>query len=833
MGEPLFGRDALKGELLAALEVRAGLWTLSGAAGVGKSRLARALHDGWTAARHWVDLADVNDVAGLLEAVGLALRIFDADGDGTDFEARVRNALAAREGPLLLVLDDAEHVLDPLCRAVKRWLRAAPELRIVVTSREALALREERLVPVAPLDVEAGTALFEARARAVRGELSPSAEDREVYQEIVAQVDGLPLAIELAAARMRALDAPALRDRLHAPLDLLANGYRADKPRQRSLRSALDVSWERLEADGRAALVVLAALRGSFSLEEASALLGADALTPIDGLLGRSLLQRIDGGARYGMLSVVRAYARERSSAVDVEAALDRLAAWYAERVAAMERGALELARGSLELLAERGARGVGDPAHAARVGVALGHLDRPPHLHVAQLGALLERLPDDEPRLAAEARLARARKLLDLGELGRTLDDVAAARALTDDPACLAQGWLVESRAHYLGGRLEASTEAFETARRLDADSTPPARVMGLAGAIDHAKGASEAAERSARIALRLARASRDQAAEGLALSRLSFLACDRADYDEAEAAIRAALAIHRERGDRRNVARDLCYLGNLERARGHRLRAEEAYREALVILAEVGDRFWASVVEMDLGILQLRHGLAEQADATLRRAYEGARASEGARIQGLIAGYRAMASTELGDADEAAEQLALARTFLQEGDTLYGVLQLQEAFVRRAAPPDLREPPTTDHERTVVELLARRVGRDALQVRRDGRVYELPGEPARESGSDAAAAILVALMDARMHRAGDPCGVDDLFAHGWPGETAQRASRQNRVRVTIAKLRREGLREHLETVPGGYRLAPDRPATWSQAAPPTSAATSSKTDA
>ncbi|WP_344524920.1 AfsR/SARP family transcriptional regulator, partial [Streptomyces rectiviolaceus] len=335
------------------------LVTLTGPGGVGKTRLAleaaAGLADDFEEGVWLVELAGTkSDVAGVAETVAAALGIRDDPslvrdgvpgtpgangviGSGAEAPAPVpvpapehvpalirllARALAPRR--LLLVLDNCEHVLEPVAALLSELLRHAPELRVIATSQEPLALSGETLEEVAPLAEGEALALFAERAAAAAPGFVLDAENTADAALICRRLDGIPLAIELAATRVRALGVHALAERLHDRFRLL-NQVRRDAPaRQRTLRAVIDWSWELLTVEEQGALRQLAVFGGGFTLDSAEAVYGvasggaADVLDLVTRLVDRSLLSTAPGaadhthGIRYRMLESVTAYSLER-----------------------------------------------------------------------------------------------------------------------------------------------------------------------------------------------------------------------------------------------------------------------------------------------------------------------------------------------------------------------------------------------------------------------------------------------------------------------------------------------------------------------------------------
>lgn len=304
------GRAGEVAELVELLRV-ARLVTLAGPGGVGKTRLSVEVAAAAADDVCFVELAPLRDGGALaqvlLGALGLRENGLHLGNGGQQSVDRLIGALSDRL--LLLVLDNCEHLVEEAATLVARLLAACPRLRVLATSREPLGIIGEHLWQVRPLHDEAAARLFSDRARAVRRGF---AADARTVGRICAALDNLPLAIELAAARLRTLHIDDLAGRLDDRLAVAARGSRTADERHRTLRSVVAWSWELLsEAEQRAArwFTVFA---GGATAESALAVCGTDGET-LESLADKSLLE-VSGG-RYRMLETIRAYGAERLDA--------------------------------------------------------------------------------------------------------------------------------------------------------------------------------------------------------------------------------------------------------------------------------------------------------------------------------------------------------------------------------------------------------------------------------------------------------------------------------------------------------------------------------------
>jgi predicted ATPase len=328
------GRERELGDLQARLaEVR--LLTLTGVGGCGKTRLA--LEVGRTVLERYrdgvwqVELGPLADAALVPRSVAAGMGVHETAGQS------MVSALAARlKGRrLLLVLDNCEHLLDACAALVDVLLRGCPEVQVLTTSREALGITGEvswrvpslpvpdpqRRLSLAELQRNAAVRLFTERAAAVEPRFVLTEHNAAAVTQVCARLDGMPLALELAAARMAALSVDQLAARLDQRFRLLTGGSRAALPRQQTLRATLDWSYDLLSEPERRLLIRLAVFAGGWGLEAAELVCAgmgidqADVLDLLGRLVSKSLViaeENRQGAERYRLLETVRQYARER-----------------------------------------------------------------------------------------------------------------------------------------------------------------------------------------------------------------------------------------------------------------------------------------------------------------------------------------------------------------------------------------------------------------------------------------------------------------------------------------------------------------------------------------
>jgi predicted ATPase/DNA-binding SARP family transcriptional activator len=346
---PLIGRDAELIRLVDLLEHHRAL-TLTGPAGAGKTRLAIDLATRQPRPVWYVDLSPIDDPALAAPTVAAAAGVSVAPGD--DPVHAIAEAVASQHA--LLVLDTCEHLATSVAQLASAVLRSGPDVHVLATSRRALGLSGEFAWPVPPLDLpspdatsaaeitsHAAVALFIQRATAVRPDLEV---DDDVATDIAAvclALDGLPLAIELAAARTDVLSPAAVRARLEDRFSLLVNGGADVAERQQTLRAAIDWSFDLLTPDQRTFFARLGTFAGTFDLDAALTVAGAGLPEPFEllaSLVKQSMVTRA-GQERYRLLDTLRAYALAVLADLDADSTRERHAAFYVKLAEQAETG--------------------------------------------------------------------------------------------------------------------------------------------------------------------------------------------------------------------------------------------------------------------------------------------------------------------------------------------------------------------------------------------------------------------------------------------------------------------------------------------------------------
>jgi predicted ATPase/class 3 adenylate cyclase len=598
---PIVGREREVDELCELLgleEMRC--VTITGPGGAGKTRLALEVAgrpsldfpDGVV----FVELAAVSEPALALTAIAHAVGVEESAGS---LEAALERFLVRRA--MLLVLDNLEQVLgaSPL---VARLLAAAPRLKVLATSRVPLRLRGEREFPLGGLSGEAAVALFAERAAAIRPDFAPDG----AVAELCAALDGLPLALELAAARVRALSPEQLLERLSDRLALLAGGPRDLPERHRTLRAAVDWSHGLLDPAAQEALARLGVFSGGFTLAAADAVCHVDVFA-LETLAEHSLVR--PDGDRFRMLETIRAYALERL----------------------YERGeADELRRGHAEHFAEL--------AEDAEMRVLRG----------AEQADWIERVEAEHDNLRAALAWAH--------EAGETELELRIAGSLRGF-------WYVRS---YLGeGR-----RWYAQVLAAEGPQPPVLRAKALRGAFGLAQrqGRHAEAERFAVEALDLYRASGDEEGLQSSLNNLAALAVSRGEPARARKAFEESIEIARRRGDRWGVALTGSNLGYLALTLGDVDDAEHHLGTSLDLLRELGAREETAIPLQNLGFVALKRGDVTHARKLFEESRElSERVGWQEGVNYALEGLAAVLVRE-GSAEEAAEALGGAERVRRE---------------------------------------------------------------------------------------------------------------------------------------------------------------------
>lgn len=813
---PFVGRTLELAELDENLEAGERLLTILGPPGAGKSRLAREFLSERTAVR--VDCDEIGSATELEAAVAGAL--------GTK-PGSVATTVANR-GETLLLLDNFSQ-LAPQAALLESWLDAGPDLAIIVTSRVRLGLDEERAVELRGLAEPHAVELFESRRRGRGTAPLPAA----ISTNLVRALDGLPLALELAAARARLFTPDELLARIREDLSVLSDR------KGRTLEAAIGWSWAQATEVEQDALHHSLVFRGGFAMPAAEAVLGAvGTLSLMERLQDQSLLY-VDRG-RLSVYSTVAAFIRSERGDVPPDA-IERHARYYCELAGSESIVRLVAERRNLESAAEQLAASRRAPILRALARLAdRGHGS-------TRLEQLLE-----ETAAAATDPSVRAEMLGELGERKEAAGDTAAAGELLERAAAAApSGSEISVRIDVARARSTHLAGQPARARALIGDAIQSAQDMCLDAVVGDALSLSSALH----VYIGDLRTARNQATEAVArlsavgdhrgvasaLCYLSAVAASRGQDEEAEAALAEAFRRYAEADDRQGLASTAMFRGLGALNRGELDAASRYLETALVTQRELGLANHAATSLRFLGGVLHERGALVDADARVQHAlHHRAQADQrGTAIDHLYAGFirwdRGLESEALADFD-AARAIALG---IEDGRThgraAYALgLCCDASFTEEArrvlADQDDVESRAILHGEQYPSYVCRALARIrtaapvmanwpvALSVARDGSAFTTADAAVDLAGKASQRRILAALTAQRLASPGKGLTPDEVLAAGWPGERVLPGPARNRVYVAIRLLRKAGLSGLLVTRDGRYLLDPDQHVCWSK---------------
>ncbi len=649
------------------------LLTLTGPGGCGKTRLALqvagALREEYPDGVWLVELASLISPELVPQAVTAALGI--AEEAGRSITSALTDFLASRR--LLLVLDNCEHLVSACAVLASNVLRGCPHVRVLATSREGLEVAGETLYLVPSLEGPdprqmlstedmldfPAVRLFVERACARRVDFALTARNAGAVTQVCRRLDGIPLAIELAAARIDTLPMEAIASRLDDCFRLLTGGPRMALPHQKTLLATLDWSYELLSTQEQLLLTRLSVFAGGWTLEAAEAVCAAppnpfpspasigenevgawDLLDCHSGLVHKSLveMEKWDGSTRYRLLETVRQYGREKSAG-ELTTMREQHLAWYlalAERAAPLLRGAEQavwLARLEREhdnlRAALHWARESGRLVPAMRLAGALGRFWWMSG-RLSEGRGWLEGLPAQAGSAEVVSAAVRARVVTWAGVLAGSQGDYEQAAALHRASLALYQamgdtGGSAESL-HNLGvvaqhqgeyGRATSFIEESLALRRDLDDHAGMAESLSLLGLIAAWQGDNRRAEAALVEGLALYQDLKDRWGVAGALGSLGWPAKSQGNYGQAEALSAESLALYRELGDKQGAAVMLCNLGRIVREQGDAARSEVLAAESLALARELGSKRDIATALIGLAWAANYHGEYDRAEA------------------------------------------------------------------------------------------------------------------------------------------------------------------------------------------------------------------------
>jgi predicted ATPase len=647
-GDAFVGRKAELERLSVMAGIGARLITLKGLGGAGKSRLAGRFVGGLKDVRvAWCDLTAVADEDGLTRSVATALGV--AIEGPEPLAERLPVALSSYER-MWVVLDRVEHLAGDARAAVGRWLRIAPGVTFLATSKQPLGVSGEVVVEVEPLDTTEAVELLRARALAQPGCRAAWRTDRASLSSISARLDGLPLALELVAGRAAIVDPADVLAELKERPRLLTGEHPDGDPRQATVRGALDDSWNLLAPEEQDALAQLSIFESMFDLDAVDMVVDLSkhpgppwSVDVVAALHARSLVRVRDrNGSHFELLKSVRSYAQQRlAESEHREGVALRHARWCRE-VELGEPDSLEFGRLGKALLLDlqRGAAAAldcGEVELSARVALRLGEVASqigPPSVGIEPLRAVVATLPDGLLRCDVHLRLAAL------------FSDAGA-----DD-------------------KLREHAKAALNIARLEADSLREAQALIFVSNVLADRGDSDAALTTLGAAMRAARLAGSAALEAKSRNQQSHVYVLLGDAEKAERLARAALEGAREASPRlRSVIH--ARLASVARMRSDYGTAVRELHQALSLLDPVAHRGRRCHPTVMLGVARLEAGDPEEAEVVLTEGLKELRQI------GMLR-YEALALNSLGLA-----QFVLGR----EGDAETSYRSAIQTAQRRAA--------------------------------------------------------------------------------------------------------------------------------------------------
>ncbi len=623
--------------------------TMTGPGGVGKTRLAtevaRTLAPEFPDGAAFVGFADVTDPSGLLAALAAALDVKEAEE--RSFADGIVSLIGDRS--VLLVLDNLEQIVDA-APEVAELARRCPELRLLVTSRVPLRIAAEHLYAVDPLPTDDAIVLFTARAEATSSGFD-AAEHAEAIAEICRRLDGLPLAVELAAARVRLLGPEGLRDRLDRALELLTTGARDSHERQQTLRATIDWSYSLLDPPAQEAFRRLAVFAGGCTLADAEAVAGEGMLDELEALIDAALVQA-DGRLR--MLQTIADFAREQ---LGVSGATAEVAARHARRYSIVAREIRDGVEGTAQVASVE--RGIleDDNLQAALdtfLAAARAGGDEALEQGLQMSGDLWMYWHIRGKNLTARDNAAA---FLELG-VGRPPSSGRAAALIT------------AGLGSWMAGEVERAArewdEAYDTAAAAGAEHERC--VVALARSLVHMTGDPRKGLASARDGFERAQKLDYPWGEAFSATFEGMLSAILGEPDVAAERFSYALEIQRRLGDCEGAGTSLSGLAALAAARDDAAGALELYRESLTAFETCGDRGEEARILSEMAWTHLAAGDA----ALARRSFlEAVRAhTDIASVRGVglaVVGLAAAEAVE-GRPERAATLAAAAEVFAQD---------------------------------------------------------------------------------------------------------------------------------------------------------------------
>ena len=631
---------------------------LLGSGGSGKTRLAsrfaRTRIDDFDGGVWLCDLADIESIEEVTTVVAAALGVPLTE---TDPAKQLSHALAGR-GRTFIILDGFERIATGIPALLASWCANAPSAQFLLTSRRRVDIPNATVVTLEGMPTEESISLFATRARAVQPSLVIPPERDKTIRKIVEQLDGMPLAIELCAARVRMLPPETLLDRLEHRLKLLRGGNPDGAIRHATLESTIAWSWDLLAEWEKATLAQCSVFRGGFSLLAAETVVDLSAwpnapyvMDVVQSLLDNCLLKTaepIPGHGRFSLNESVRQFAENKrrcepklngpSPDADNPDSLTGCELRHAQYFASF---------GTDSFIESLHSHGGGTRFRTLSLDLA--------NLHTASRQARGAGLV----QCAGQAVMAALQVYVHVGPMP---DGAELARGLSNiegiSPTLRGRLLAMEGRLLHLAGRLETALAALDEANDI-AQSTGDFILRCIANTyratLNVYQGNLEAAFEQANTVLRVSQSSGSRHQEGVALGLLAYLELRSGRGDEARRMYEKAIARHRETGDRRMEGVDIRNLGIVHKQQGRLRDARKCYEEALEVFWEIHSPRSEGICFESLGLLDAQEGDIHTAKEHLERALEifqevGLKPSEG-NVRGNLGDLM----IELGDEKKA----------------------------------------------------------------------------------------------------------------------------------------------------------------------------------
>ena len=604
------GRKKELQELQNLLKTGKDLVTIKSTGGAGKTRLAlqaaRSVVSDYPGGVWFMDLTEARSPDGIVQIVANVLDVPLGNQSLEGQIARLTNAIATREKTLIL-FDNVEQVVEHASATIGQWKSSSPKAQFLVTTREPLRLNGEHVVELQPMDLQEGVLLFKDRAQSHGLKSAEEPTSERAIQDIVRALDGLPLSIELAAARTSALTPAQILERVSERFQLLRRRSKQGLPRQSTLEDLIEWSWNLLEPWEQSALAQLSVFRGGFFMESAEAVLDLSAwpnapwlLDVVGALYDKSLINRweANGQPRFGMYASIQQFASER-------------------------------------------------------LGDQKAHTQRRHALHFAVFGT--ERFIENT--VGKEAR--KYRDLLAL-ELENLLVATQLPLNLADEASALcANGAATDFR---IRGPYSEAIVVLKDALDRPLPTYLNVRLLLFCGRMHHLSGQHKHALKYLEPALLLAKESNSRHQIASAQNRLAHFYGEQGLKAEAQAAATAGLKLARELGEPRLEAILLYRVATLQDKRGNVDTAVHLLLESMEIAESVGHIGHALLCTGNLALLMQRLGRTSDATKYHERALQTARQIGNRRNEGITLGNLGVQYKELGEPDKAIEHFKMA---------------------------------------------------------------------------------------------------------------------------------------------------------------------------